>query len=147
MGPLDLCSHTRLRKKSNLCLKQAYKRATGFTGFNAIMYVREACLRFDVSGFTEKRATKGSTKHNHNPANVTERKKREVSHTCLSVHLSLSSSQQGKVKDTCIFMKEPGTGSMAFNCFLLVGGGTCQCLLIYLSRGHSQSTAERPLPD
>lgn len=54
---------------------------------------------------------------------------------------------QGKVKDTCIFIEEPGTGSMAFNCFLLVCGGTCQCLLICLSRGHSQSMTGRPLPD
>lgn len=41
--------------------------------------------------------------------------------------VSLLSPVQGKVKDACIFMGVLGTGSMAFNCFLLVGGGTCQC--------------------
>lgn len=73
--------------------------------------------------------------------------KGEFPHLSDSLRVSLFSPLQGKVKDTCIFMEEPGTGSMAFNCFFLVGGGMCQHLLIYVSRGHSQSMTERPFSD
>lgn len=113
-------------------------------------WAREQCLRLGWMWGDSLKEIQHKLANKHITIMVTswlKEIKGEFPHLSDRLRVSLFSPLQGKVKDTCIFMEEPGTGSMAFNCFFLVGGGMCQHLLIYVSRGHSQSMTERPFSD